>query len=766
MINDDYCDCRDGTDETRTPACSHVGQSRFFCANTGALKQTVPTSRVWDGVCDCCDGSDEIVGLGRYDRWNDRWPAGAGSLASRAGAGAETAAACDRNGCERLLEEARAKAIDAYRSVQAGLVAREVAEAESKQAVARWEATLRMGEVDDGVRKEELKAVEKLEVLLKVYLQDEERIEQRERIQLAKGGRCSSNANANAWRGEGEKKNHGAAGATGGRPAAAALGPCEDKSAESEAAARVRAARAAARAQLDAKEEEEQQRGRGKAGRNKKRRGKDGAGPRETRKSVRSSPGGGGGVGGATTADDILELQWPVDVVGADNNVNRSSNDDSKGRGAAGEGGGPGVAGGGSEEGTSSNRGGRAGGAGGVHALSLKTYVKQRQAGGGGGGGGAALTEEKKAEELRKTALLGPVLNDGERGVYLGLTILLRMAGLPLLAPLRGLMVLCAAARDQAARLAASLAADYLSLSSSAGTQSSPSSHASWMARVVVGALERYRDRGLPGISPHLDYRRYPTLRSVVLRWDEFLDGKGKFLMVMWDAPVALWDFFLPPRDDEHERPEAAMLREGIARAKAILREAKADDAAAAAGGKGAGGRAQRRREEKEAKRLLGLDLGQHSRFAALAEKCLELQEAGYLYRLCPFKEAKQDRNSLGRWRGWQRAEPGGRQAAMMLFDGGSRCHNGELRSCEVLVECGSEDALTAAEELEIGLYSLTLETPLACTEAALREAEERLEAFGAGRAGLESNEGRVLPGIDSTGNGGVAAESVDREEL
>lgn len=26
--------------------------------------------------------------------------------------------------------------------------------------------------------------------------------------------------------------------------------------------------------------------------------------------------------------------------------------------------------------------------------------------------------------------------------------------------------------------------------------------------------------------------------------------------MVMWDAPVALWDLFLPPRDDEHERPE------------------------------------------------------------------------------------------------------------------------------------------------------------------------------------------------------------------
>lgn len=83
------------------------------------------------------------------------------------------------------------------------------------------------------------------------------------------------------------------------------------------------------------------------------------------------------------------------------------------------------------------------------------------------------------------------------------------MAGLPLLAPLRGLVVLCAAARDQLARVAASVAAYYLT---SAAPPASPSSFSSWMARVVVGALEGYRDRGLPGISPHLDYRRYYTV--------------------------------------------------------------------------------------------------------------------------------------------------------------------------------------------------------------------------------------------------------------
>lgn len=49
-------------------------------------------------------------------------------------------------------------------------MARRGAEEESERAVARWEAALRVGEVDDRVRKEELKAVEKLEVLLKASI--------------------------------------------------------------------------------------------------------------------------------------------------------------------------------------------------------------------------------------------------------------------------------------------------------------------------------------------------------------------------------------------------------------------------------------------------------------------------------------------------------------------------------------------------------------------------------------------------------------------
>ncbi|CAI0384642.1 unnamed protein product [Linum tenue] len=71
QLNDDFCDCLDGTDEPGTSACP---EGKFYCRNVGHLPTSLYSSMVNDGICDCCDGSDEYDG--KVKCRNTCWEAG------------------------------------------------------------------------------------------------------------------------------------------------------------------------------------------------------------------------------------------------------------------------------------------------------------------------------------------------------------------------------------------------------------------------------------------------------------------------------------------------------------------------------------------------------------------------------------------------------------------------------------------------------------------------------------------------------------------
>ena len=165
-VNDDFCDCPDGSDEPGTSACSYLSRNSplgvadrfgnegeivpalpgFYCKNKGHRPSFVPFQRVNDGICDyeqCCDGSDEWARVGGI-KCEDR---------------------CKEIGKQwRKHEEQRQKSmIAALKKKKALLVDAGRQQKEIEDHIINLEAEIKGAEVKVEALEAELKAVEKAE---------------------------------------------------------------------------------------------------------------------------------------------------------------------------------------------------------------------------------------------------------------------------------------------------------------------------------------------------------------------------------------------------------------------------------------------------------------------------------------------------------------------------------------------------------------------------------------------------------------------------
>ncbi|PNS15820.1 Glucosidase 2 subunit beta [Sphaceloma murrayae] len=171
-VNDDFCDCPDGSDEPGTAACASLSPLSppspadssiadtinatlalpgFYCKNKGHTPSYIPFTAVNDGICDydlCCDGSDEFGGLVKC---TDK---------------------CDSIGKEfRKHAEARQKTLNAARAKRRELVT---------------EAARLRKEVEDEIKNLETQ-ITAAEVTVKQSQDTLKDVEKRERGRMAKG---------------------------------------------------------------------------------------------------------------------------------------------------------------------------------------------------------------------------------------------------------------------------------------------------------------------------------------------------------------------------------------------------------------------------------------------------------------------------------------------------------------------------------------------------------------------------------------------------
>ncbi|XP_052482120.1 glucosidase 2 subunit beta isoform X1 [Gossypium raimondii] len=124
----------------------------------------------------------------------------------------------------------------------------------------------------------------------------------------------------------------------------------------------------------------------------------------------------------------------------------------------------------------------------------------------------------------------------------------------------------------------------------------------------------------------------------------------------------------------------------------------------------------------------LKFDFGKQNEFYLFYDRCFELKQDKYVYKVCPFRNATQEDGSsetqLGIW------EKFGNSYRLMLFTNGEGCWNGPDRSLKVKLRCGLKTELTGVDEPSRCEYAAFMYTPLLCLDEKLEEFKQKLESM------------------------------------
>ncbi|KAF0694700.1 Aste57867_14470 [Aphanomyces stellatus] len=162
----------------------------------------------------------------------------------------------------------------------------------------------------------------------------------------------------------------------------------------------------------------------------------------------------------------------------------------------------------------------------------------------------------------------------------------------------------------------------------------------------------------------------------------------------VWEAPVVMYKYLFPPRDQSVVLAEAESLRK-------VIKDIDADM-----------GSSQKAIDDLTA--ADSVDYGKCCRI--LKNACVVAQFEKYMYKVCPFDQVLQDTTRLGKWKQWDD------DGSTMLFDDGERCWSGPNRSVRVVLECGAVDKILRVEELSTCTYTITMTTPAMCSQKLLED--------------------------------------------